>query len=130
MLLLRRKVNESITIPTALGTIVVTVLKYACGAVSLGIDAPRAIEVSRTEILKAPQYESNALARLEGSAAWTDYGPVSLHEAARLEAIKTGSCTWNAIPEYEWLIEARRENDTQVLTVRVKTSIAAEVIDL
>lgn len=83
----------------------------------------------RNELIPKEDCTTNALARLEGSSAWTDYGPVSLQEAAKLEAIQTSRTTFG-VPEYEWLIEARRENDTQVLTVRVKTSIAAEVIDL
>jgi carbon storage regulator CsrA len=124
MLIIKRKVGESITINGDISIL----LKSSNGNVAqLGISAPRRVPVMRNELISKEVFTTNALARLEGSSAWTDYGPVSLHDAARLEAIQTSRTTLG-VPEYEWLIEARRENDTQVLTVRVKTSIAAEVL--
>lgn len=72
---------------------------------------------------------TNTQARLEGSEDWADYGDVALYEAARREAIKASLSTFG-LPEYEWLIEVRRENDNTIpqAIVRVKTSIVAEVV--
>ena len=125
MLVIKRKVGQSITI----GDITIILKSSTSIAAQLAINAPRSRQIVRSELIKAETPEGNALVRLEGSSAWTDYGNVSLEEAAKLEAIQTSRNTFG-LPEYEWLIEARRENDTQVLTLKVKTSIAAEVINL
>ena len=70
---------------------------------------------------------TNTQARLEGSQEWHDYGDVALYEAARLEAIKAGTC-WNAITEYEWLIEVRRV-DFPAIMVTVRTFVSAEIVN-
>lgn len=81
----------------------------------------------RNELISKEVFTTNALARLEGSSAWTDYGPVSLQEAARLEAMQTSRTTFG-VTEYEWLIEVRRENEETPTTIKVKTFIACEVV--
>lgn len=48
MLVLQRKVGEQVRIGT---DVVVTVLRSACGKVSLGIQAPPHIEIRREELL-------------------------------------------------------------------------------
>ena len=55
MLMIKRKVGESITIG---GTIVITV--KAGGTTNLAIDAPREIEVVRTELLEKKKKEAEA----------------------------------------------------------------------
>jgi hypothetical protein len=72
---------------------------------------------------------TNTQARLEGSEDWNDYGDVAFYEAARREAVKASLSTFG-LPEYEWLIEVRRENDNTIpqAIVRVKTTVAAEVV--
>lgn len=50
MLLLRRRKDESFTITTTVGTIVITVSKFGNGGVLLAIDAPREMEIDRTEL--------------------------------------------------------------------------------
>lgn len=124
MLIIKRKVGESITINGDISIL----LKSSNGNVAqLGISAPRRVPVMRNELISKEVFTTNALARLEGSSAWTDYGPVSLQEAARLEAMQTSRTTFG-VTEYEWLIEVRRENEETPTTIKVKTFIACEVV--
>lgn len=51
MLVLKRKPGESVTITTTVGVIVVTVFRDRWGKIDLAIDAPREIEIARTELL-------------------------------------------------------------------------------
>ena len=125
MLIIKRKVGESITIN---GDITV-LLKSSNGNVAqLGISAPRRVPVMRNELISKEEFTTNALARLEGSSAWTDYGPVSLQEAARLEAMQTTRTTFG-LTEYEWLIEVRRDGDeTPPAIMKIKTFLSCEVL--
>jgi carbon storage regulator len=128
MLVLKRKVGESITI----GSDITVIVKKSNGHyVHLAVQAPRNIAVMRTELTtnKEDNTMMNTQARLEGSDTWNDYGPVALYDAAKQEAIKTALGV--TLPQYEWLIEVRRENDdsTPAIMVKVKTSITAEIVD-
>jgi hypothetical protein len=73
---------------------------------------------------------TNTQAKLEGSTEWNDYGAVSMYEAARQEAVKTSLSTLG-LPQYEWMVEVRREGDSSIpaSTVRVKTTVVAEVLN-
>ena len=52
MLVLKRKAGESVTIITKVGNIVVTVFREnRWGKIDLAIEAPREIEIVRTELL-------------------------------------------------------------------------------
>lgn len=127
MLVLKRKVGESVTINN---DIVVT-LQQTRGAYGyLAIDAPESISIMRTELITVSKAKTNKQARLQGSDAWHDYGRVSFNEAARQEAIKTAmQCSCVA---YEWLVETRSENDddtTPPRIVKVRTFITADIVD-
>lgn len=69
----------------------------------------------------------NTQARLEGSKDWTDYGDITLYEAAKQEAIKAALSTFG-LPQYEWLIEVRRL-DFPAIMVTVRTSVVADIVD-
>lgn len=98
-------------------------LGLACGLPLCGISR------NRITIHQQGNTMTNTQARLEGSEDWNDYGDVALYEAVRREAIKASLSTFG-LPEYEWLIEVRRENDNTIpqAMVRVRTSIVAEVV--
>ena len=55
MLVLTRKKNETIVIPTLDGEITITVTNVGSGKVQLGIDAPREIPVLRGELPRLHQ---------------------------------------------------------------------------
>jgi|694.fasta_scaffold01111_46 hypothetical protein len=73
---------------------------------------------------------TNTQARLEGSDIWNDYGNVSMYSAAKQEAVKA-ALSWLGLPQYEWPVEVRRENDDVIPAsmVRVKTFVVAEVLN-
>lgn len=52
MLVLKRKLGESVTITTTVGTIVITVFRERWGKIDLAIEAPREMEIARTELIK------------------------------------------------------------------------------
>jgi carbon storage regulator len=53
VLVLSRRVRESIVIPQKDGSVItITVLKFKDGRVSVGIDAPREIPIVRQELLE------------------------------------------------------------------------------
>jgi len=70
MLVLSRKVNETILIP-ALG-ITLQVLRVGVGKVSLGIKAPLDVSILRKEIANSDQMRSLAQQRKENSPPTTD----------------------------------------------------------
>lgn len=60
MLVLSRKINESVLIGDS---VVVTVLVIRGNAVRIGIDAPKDIQILRTELTKASRRQKSATAR-------------------------------------------------------------------
>ena len=52
MLVLKRKVGESVTITTSDGIIVIQVFRDRWGKIDLAIEAPREIQIARTELIK------------------------------------------------------------------------------
>ncbi|MFN3865834.1 MAG: carbon storage regulator CsrA [Demequina sp.] len=64
MLVLSRRVGESLVIG---GDIVVTVLDVRSDGVRIGIDAPRHVRVSRSEILQAVERENVGAAAADDS---------------------------------------------------------------
>ena len=59
MLVLTRKANESIVVD---GRITVTILRVRGQVVRVGIDAPRDVSITRTELLEGPEQPLFALA--------------------------------------------------------------------
>lgn len=57
MLVLSRKIKESITLQTQEGTITIYIKKIKARQVKVGIDAPQSVDVNRTELLTAQSNE-------------------------------------------------------------------------